>query len=327
VGSNVVRFLAAMGVSVSAISRSSFPILGANVVRIPDWNNGPAALDILRRELANTDTVIHLAGRAHQVRESESAEVMALHTHSHVDIARLLLKACEGSNVGRFIALSSVAAVTDSTDSIITESAACHPLTPYGKAKFEMENLVLVGAPQVGAIPFILRAPLIYGPGMKGNPLRLVDALRRGIPIPVSSPTARRSFLFIENLCQAIGIITTTTRLKGGTYFIADGPSLSVPSFIEGLAAGLGIRPRLFHISVDTLEMLGRLGGVASRFFPSPITPYEMRKLYSSLEISCVKFWTEAGETPLFLAQDALAVTGEHYRCIRHSPHRPSQIP
>lgn len=175
----------------------------------------------------------------------------------NVDITRALLEASKDLGVKKFVYLSSIKAVGEETpiDDPFTEDSPCRPEDCYGTSKREAELLVLEYSNAMNTV--ILRPPLIYGPGVKGNFLKLLNAVKRGIPLPFASIKNARSLLYVGNLAHAITAATITTVAFDKIFHIADDEAASTTELIRLMATALESSPRLFHCESTFLEKLG----------------------------------------------------------------------
>jgi len=282
------------------------------------------ALDLEAREaprvlcdaLQHVDAVVHLAGRAHLIRD-RSTDAAEVYRNAHLGTIRSILAGAAESRVGRLVVISTVAAATAMTPAgSIGDEVEPSPEGPYGISKREMELEVIRKAPLVGIAPVILRPPLVYGPGMKGNPLRLMRLVSRRRPIPVSVPPARRSVLYVGNLTQAILCALSTPSLGVGPYFVSDGVAPTTVELIEAMAAALQVRPRLLPLHRSILLACGAAGDLAARFLPFPLTTYEVRRLTESVQIESDRFWSAVGQRPATSMSSGLAATAHWFRSV-----------
>jgi len=265
VGQHLVMALAAAGhEAVAAVRSAGAPVPGA-ARRLPvgeldgttDW----------RAALSGCDALVHLAARAHRGEPTDAAAV-AEFTRINVDGSANLLRQALTAGVSRFVLLSSCKvygelAARDATGRPMPFSASTvlAPAGPYGATKAQAEAHWLKAAAIAGASLTILRPPLIYGPGQKGNLAALSRAIARGWPLPLAAINNRRSFLFVGNLCDAI--LRALTHVPAGVqraYPLSD-IDLSTPALIHALAAGLGRPARLWTMPLPVLRLAGRLAG------------------------------------------------------------------
>jgi nucleoside-diphosphate-sugar epimerase len=214
-----------------------------------------------RAALQGISSVIHLAGRAHVMRESAS-NPLAAYRETNVAGTRRLAEAAAEEGVKRFIFLSSIKVNGERTDlQPFRESDEPRPEDAYGISKLEAErelNRIAAGS-EMGIT--IIRPPLVYGPGVKGNFLSLMRAVHRGIPLPLASITNARSLISVENLVSAIMACLGDPRAAGRTFLVADGQDLSTSELIRRLADAFGSRLRLYPCPPVLLRFGGALTG------------------------------------------------------------------
>src|SRR5205085_9688078 len=139
------------------------------------------------------DGVVHLAAHVHDM--APTAESLKQFHRTNVEGTLTLLEEAATAGVRKFLFFSSVKAVGETTDESWTEEMLPHPRDEYGRSKLEAESLVLDFGRRSDIRTTILRLPLAYGPGMKGNMLRLFDAVNRRVPLPFRGVENRRSML------------------------------------------------------------------------------------------------------------------------------------
>jgi nucleoside-diphosphate-sugar epimerase len=114
-------------------------------------------------------------------------------------------------------------------------------------SKQEAERALALVAADTGLESVVLRPPLVYGPGVKGNFRRLLALVARGTPLPFGLLANRRSLIHAGNLCDAIRAALAAPRAAGRTYLVSDGEDASTPDLVRALARSLGVKPRLFR--------------------------------------------------------------------------------
>jgi nucleoside-diphosphate-sugar epimerase len=228
--------------------------------------------------LRGTDAVVHLVARTHVLRDRAS-DPLAAYRRINVDGTRQLLAASSTTGVRRFVYMSSIKAVGEGNDNLpYTEAAACEPEDAYGISKLEAEGLVLAAA-RDGVEPVVLRPPLVYGPGVQGNFLRLLEAVSRGIPLPLGSVNNARSMISVANLASVVQFGLEKPGATGEVFHVTDDTTLSTPQLISRLADLMHRPVRLLPVPVSLLRVGGRLLGRAG----------EVNRLVSSLTVSSAK--------------------------------------
>ncbi len=271
----------------------------------------------VRRALVGVDTVIHLAGRSHVMGE-HAADPAREFFRVNVEGTRVLLEEAIQADVGCFLLMSSVGAVRLESETMLSEETPCYPTTPYGATKLAAENLVLELSPSTGIRALILRAPLVYGPGMKGNPLRLFHLVYRGVPIPLRSVTNRRSILYVGNLVAAIQTVLEDPTLDGEIFFVTDGRDVSTPEFVQAIARSMEVPARLLPFPLGGLRLAGEVGGVISRLVRFPLTSDTVDRLVGSLPVDSSKLSRLTGFRPPYSLEDGLRATAAWFHREMH---------
>jgi nucleoside-diphosphate-sugar epimerase len=198
----------------------------------PDWERVEiVAGDVadsasLIRACAGIDTVIHAAGFAH-ANAVNTPEFAARHWAINAEGTFRLLDTAVAAGVKRFIFLSSVKAVGEPELQLADECWNAPPETAYGQAKRAAEERVLAVGRTTGMQVVNLRPALVYGPGMKGNLPRLIEAVRRGWLPPLPETGNRRSLVHVDDVVQALLLAAALPMAAGQTYFVTDGQSYS----------------------------------------------------------------------------------------------------
>ncbi len=209
--------------------------------------------------LEGQEAVVHLAARAHVMRETEPDPGTAYH-QVNVEGTLRLAQAAASSDVNRFVFLSTVKVHGEATTGApFTESDPAAPQDAYARSKWEAEQGLRTLSEATGLEVVILRPPLVYGPGVKGNFLALLRLCASGMPLPFARVQNRRSLLFVDNLVDAVCAALECPQAAGQTYLVRDGQDLSTPELCRHLSAGLGRSGRLWPIPVSFVRTLGWL--------------------------------------------------------------------
>ena len=223
--------------------------------------------------LLGVDAVIHLANRAHVMRESD-ANPLALYRSINTDGTLQLARQAAAAGVKRFIFISSVKVNGESTlpgqkFSPVSENI---PTDPYGLSKYEAEQCLKELSLKTGMEVVIIRPPLIYGPGVKANFLKMMQWVEKGVPLPLGKITNQRSLLGIDNLLDFISVCLTHPKAAGQTFLISDDHDVSTTELLREIAAAMHRPSRLLPIPQFILEktliLLGQ-GHIAERLCAS----------------------------------------------------------
>ncbi|MBT8470170.1 MAG: NAD-dependent epimerase/dehydratase family protein [Deltaproteobacteria bacterium] len=251
-----------------------------------------------RDALQDCNAVIHLAARAHVLDESAEDEDAFMKVNVR-GTSRLVEQAID-AGIRRFILMSSIGAVTASSDSLVTLETPCRPETPYGRSKLAAERALIDQSRGTSMVWTILRPTLVYGPGNPGNMSRLVALVRRGLPLPLGAVANRRSFTFVENLVDATAIALAHRNAAHAVLLLADGEDLSTPELIRRVAALTGSRTRLVSVPMPLLRRLARGADTFTEAtgWSLPLDTGTLRRLESSLYVDIEPLREKLGWTP-----------------------------
>ncbi len=302
VGAPVARALAAAGLAVRAAVRRAADgerLAGLDTVAV---GNLSANTD-WRAALADMDAAVHLAGRAHMLQE-EAADPLAECRRINRDATLSLARQAAAAGVRRLLFVSTVKVNGEGRETPYTVADAPAPADPYAQSKWEAEQGLHEIAAQTGLEVVILRPPLIYGPGVKANFLRLIRAVDRGIPLPLGAVHNRRSLLYVGNFATAILACLTRAEAAGQTYFVRDGEDVSSAELTRRLARALGRPTRLAPVPPALLRAAGTLLGKKAA----------VERLLGSLTVDDDPIRHELGWAPPFTLDEGLEATAEWYR-------------
>jgi nucleoside-diphosphate-sugar epimerase len=259
----------------------------------------------LETAVAGADMVVHLAARVHVMRET-AADPLAEFRRANVEATRALGEAAAAAGVRQLVLASSVKAVGEGNSTPWTETTPPRPEDSYGRSKLEAEQ-ILRDLGERGALgATALRLPLVYGPEMKGNMLRLFSLVDRGIPLPFASVRNRRSMLYVGNLVAAVRSVLE--RPAGGmrTLFVTDQRDLSLPELLRLIGAALHRPARLLPVPPAMLRLM--------------LPASEAERLLGSLTVDGSALTRATGYRPPCSVEDGLRATAEWYRTAERRP-------
>ena len=228
--------------------------------------------DISADFLNGAVAVIHLAGKAHDVRGTSNAdEYFAINTELTSRLFDLFLQ----STARDFFFVSSVKAIADEVSDVLYETSEPAPQTPYGRSKLAAEQYISSRELPPGKRVFILRPSMIHGPGNKGNLNLLYKFVKSGIPYPLAAFQNKRSFLSVENLCFAVTALLQQPNIPGGAYQLADDDALPTTEVVQLIASAIHRKPRLWKFPPGLLEAAARAGDTLRL----PLNTERLRKL------------------------------------------------
>ena len=225
------------------------------------------------------ETVFHLAGFAHDIRDA--TEVEHLYRAVNVDATEQLAEIAVASGVKRFVFVSSVKAGGNSVQ--------CGPEGVYGKSKHEAELKVLeIGRQSVMHIS-IVRSSLVYGPGVKGNLALMQRGIEQGWFPPIPETENRRSMIHVDDLVQALLLVAEDKRANGEIFIATDGVSHSSREIYDAICQSVGKTVPQWSVPKIVFKGLSLL---------NPRISYKVDKLlgddyYSSDKLDKLGFWAK----------------------------------
>jgi len=319
VGSALCDSLVQNGCNVRGAVRRSDVILNSKISHISvgeintltDWSAA----------LAGVDVVIHLAARVHVMHET-SSDPLTEFRKTNVQGTEHLALAAAASGVKRLVFVSSIKVNGESTfpvaasalgkippnpplkkwgtlRSVFSEADEANPQDPYGVSKWEAEQALHRVAAETGLEVVIVRPPLVYGAGVKGNFAQMLKVLAKGIPLPLASVHNLRSLVYIGNFTDALLKCATHPAAAGQTYLVSDGEDVSTPELLRQLGAAMGRPARLLPCPPFLLKLAGRLLGKSD----------QIDRLLGSLQVDSSKIRRELDWQPPFSLQEGLRLT------------------
>lgn len=254
------------------------------------------------------NAIIHLAGKAHDTSNTSSPEE---YFKVNRDLTIELFNEFLNSDIQDFFYFSSVKAVADTVDGILTEDANPKAFTPYGKSKLEAEEFLLKQNLPEGKRIFIIRPCMIHGPGNKGNLNLLYKIVEKGLPWPLASFENKRSFLSIDNLSYLLFEMLRNKDFASGIYNFADDKSISTNQLVEIIARASGKKAKLWNVSHGFINNIARIGDIIKL----PLNSERLKKLTESYMVSNQKIKTALKIEKLPLsAEQGLEITIKSFK-------------
>jgi len=224
-------------------------------------------------DLANIDVVIHLAARVHVMDDSE---LNPLACFREINTSGTLNLAGQASDAGvkRFIFISSIKVngeITSLGNSFSPDDNFI-PTDPYGLSKYEAEQQLLKLAKETGMEIVIIRPPLVYGFGVKGNFASLLKWMQRDVPLPFGAIHNQRSLVALENLVSFIICCIDNPKAANEIFLISDCEDVSTTVLLQKVATAFGKKALLLPVPVSLMTLAAKLlgkGDVATRLFSS----------------------------------------------------------
>lgn len=216
----------------------------------------------IRSQLSGCEVLVHCAARVH-VMNDDSATALenfrSVNTHGTEDLARQAAEA----GVKQFIFISSIKVNGESTEDRPPFKAldAPGPEDPYAISKFEAEEALKQISKDNGMAVTIIRPPLVYGPGVGANFLKLIKLVDKRIPLPFGSVRNKRSMVAIDNLVDLINVCIINPKAFGQTFLVSDGRDVSTAELINEIAQVKQKRPLLVPFPPFLLNQLTSILG------------------------------------------------------------------
>jgi nucleoside-diphosphate-sugar epimerase len=257
--------------------------------------------------LENCDVFIHLAGIAHDVKGKYTYEdYLSANYKLTKDLYDIFLK----SNAKIFIFFSSIKAVTDHSDEILTEKIFPNPKTSYGESKLLAENYILNHSCKENQKAFIIRPCMIHGKNNKGNLNDLYKFIKFGLPWPFGLYENKRSFCSIDNLLFVMEKLISIDNIQSGIYNIADSEPLSTNEVVAMIANSQNRKLNKINIPIKLIKLLGRLGDL----FNLPFNSLKIEKLTQNFVVSNHEILKQINTSLPLTAKEGLAKTLFHYK-------------
>jgi UDP-glucose 4-epimerase len=220
--------------------------------------------------LKDKKTIIHCAGRAHQMNDKKNIETQKLYFDINYGLTKKIVEAALTQNVKHFIYISSVAAYP--FDLTLQKTEKLNSLRQrwsyYGESKYKAEEYLRSIKPETGLKITILRPPLIYGPHVKGNLATLIKLIQKNIPLPFKSITTKKSLISIDNFLDLILSLINNPKAWGDTYFVKD-YDLPLNIIVSEIYKALNVQSQLFscpELILNSIKKIPILKNKVERF-------------------------------------------------------------
>lgn len=258
IGKSLIGTLAQNGYCVYATTRRDSSDFPEN--ENTHWISCGDLADICRdKRFPEVESIIHLAGRAHILKET-SANPLEEFRRVNVQNTKLLAETAAQYGVQRFVFISSIGVNGNVTqERPFTEDSIPAPHNSYAISKHEAEKILYEISENSGIKVSIIRPPLVYGPGVKANFLNMMKWIDKGIPLPLGAIRNKRSLVALDNLVDFLINCLTDPRAENQTFLISDDNDVSTPELIHKTAAGLGKKARLLPVPKSVLRNVGTM--------------------------------------------------------------------
>ncbi|MES2535052.1 MAG: SDR family oxidoreductase [Pseudomonadota bacterium] len=253
--------------------------------------------------LSACDTVIHLAARVHVMKDNA---VDPLHAYRavNVDATMNLARQAVAHGIRRFVFVSSVKVNGEgTTDRPFSGADVPAPADPYGQSKLEAETALLALSRQSGLELVIVRPPLVYGPGVRANFLRLMQLVKLRMPLPFRNIHNRRSMVALDNLVDFLILCVSHPQAADQVFMISDDDDLSLPRLVTLMGQAMGKDVMLLPVPMPLLNFCARVVG----------KPDIASRLLGSLQVDIAPARERLGWLPVTSTETAVQATVAHY--------------
>ena len=229
-----------------------------------------------RSALGNCDAVVHLAARVH-VMHDMAINPLTVYRATNTDATLNLARQAAKVGAKRFVYLSSIKVNGEATepDRPFHADDPPAPEDAYAISKYEAEQGLMVIAKETGMEVVIIRSPLVYGPGVKGNFASLVKWVRKGLPLPFGVLKNKRSLVALDNLVSFIALCADREKsptAANKVFLISDGEDVSTTELLHMVAMIYGKKVFFIPVPQGWLNIVAKMLGkaeVASRLLGS----------------------------------------------------------
>lgn len=254
----------------------------------------------LKNQLKQIDVVIHCASKVHEKAIFEDKnEYLRVNTEATIGLAKESLKA----GVKRFIFLSSIKVNGEiTTNRPFRNKSKESPSGSYAISKYMAEKKLLKIANKSSSMDVvIIRPPLVYGPEVKANFLKLFKLVNSKIYLPFKKISNKRSYIFLENLVDFIIICSKNNKVSNRKLIVCDGEAISTTKLIKTISNSIKKKVRLFYLPENLLFFINKLlFGIFS-------------KLIFSLEVESSESYELTEWTPNYTFEEGIIITSKWY--------------
>jgi nucleoside-diphosphate-sugar epimerase len=257
----------------------------------------------LNGALENVEVIVHLAARVH-IMHDDAAAPWKEYRRVNVEGTEVLARAAAEQGVRRMVFVSTAKVNGESTSGRpFSEGDPPDPQGPYAVSKWEAEKALRSLAAKTGLEIAIVRPPLVYGPGVRANFLRLMRLVERGVPLPIPDTKNRRSLIGVENLADFLALCVSHPGAANETFVVSDGEDVSTRELIARLARALGRSARFLPVPEFAVRLGARLVGKETA----------VNRLFGSLVINSDTARQRLGWKPPVTLDSGLAATARWY--------------
>jgi nucleoside-diphosphate-sugar epimerase len=305
VGKCLINLLIKKGYFVRAACRSMPQIDSVNNTENYEWQHFDLTDENVDYNslLENIDIVVHLAAQVH-IMNGISKDVVDGYQILNTRGTQVLANEAANRDIKRFIFLSTIKVNGEGSDNRVMKAEDLpNPQDPYAISKYEAEQALKDIQKIKGMEYVILRPPLVFGPGVRANILRLLTIISKRYPLPFAAIENCRSLIYVGNLADIIVSCVHLPAAANKIYLTKD-IDISTPKLIRAIARAFGHHIILFPVPLSMLTMAGIITGRTST----------INRLTGSLVIDDSPVRKELNWKPAFNIEEAMKKTVTWYR-------------
>ncbi|MGK9064904.1 UDP-glucose 4-epimerase family protein [Stutzerimonas chloritidismutans] len=255
--------------------------------------------------VADVEAVVHVAARAHIMRNDSLVDPLAEFRRVNVAATLDLAKQAAEAGVKRFIFISSIKVNGENTASgrFFSASDVPAPEDAYGVSKYEAERGLIELSVSTGMELVVIRPPLVYGRGAKGNFASMIKLVEKGIPLPLGAVHNKRSLVGIDNLVDLVIRCIDHPAAANQVFLAGDGGDLSTTELLRSVGEAMGRSARLIPVPAGMLQFGATLLGKKAM----------AQRLLGSLQVDISKTCEMLDWKPPYTVQEGLR------RCFERS--------
>jgi nucleoside-diphosphate-sugar epimerase len=316
VGPRIVQTLHDAGYHIRTLSLDSIQ-LGILPGQVEILTGDVTDSSAVQSAMEGVEAVIHLAALLHITNPPPTPR----EKYERINFAgtATVLKAAIEAGVKRLVFSSTIAVYGNSNGQILTEESPTHPKTFYSETKLAAERIVLAARRKDGCpLGVVLRFAAIYGPRIRGNYQRLVQALAHRRFVPVGDGSNRRTLIYDRDVAKAALLAVQHPNTAGKVYNVSDGQFHTLNDIINAICQALGRTPPRLSIPVgparfmaglieDTFRLVGR---------KSSIGRDTIEKYAEDIAVSSQRIQNELGFKPQYDLESGWRETVQEMRKI-----------
>jgi nucleoside-diphosphate-sugar epimerase len=256
--------------------------------------------------LAGCEAVVHLAAAVHESGPDTPQRRMRMRSVNVDGTARLARDAAR-SGVSRFVFVSSIKVMGETSSRPFVEPDVPHPVGDYASSKHDAERALQEVAWSTPLQYTVVRPPLVYGPGVGANFRALLALCDSPWPLPLAGASAPRSLLYVGNLADALLCAVTHPAAANDTFFVTDDSDLTVADLVARLRDKLNRPRRTFAAPRSVVRGVARLAGRKASY----------ARLFEPLQANPSHLRSRLGWNAPYTVDEGLELTTQWYRGLR----------